>query len=98
MLRRLAMLATILTVPVQADEPITLRAENEEFLRQYAETYRFSLGRPAQAKLTPDGSAVLFLRSPPRSFVSDLFEFDCRTGRDRCAQLMASALCLGVGN
>src|SRR5262245_25431397 len=61
----------------------SIRAENEEFLRQYAETYRFSLGRPAQAKIVPDGSAVLFLRSPPRSFVADLYEFDCRTGRER---------------
>src|SRR5262245_53753230 len=47
--------------------PGAIRAENEDFLRQYAETYRFSLGRPRGAQVTPDGSAVLFLRSQPRS-------------------------------
>ena len=63
--------------------PVAIRAENEAFLGQYAETYRFSLGRPRGTQITPDGSAVLFLRSPPRSFVQDLYEFDCRTREER---------------
>jgi hypothetical protein len=58
-------------------------AESEEFLRQYAETYRFTLGRPRSAQFTSNGSAVLFLRSPPRSFVQDLFEFNCQAGAER---------------
>jgi dipeptidyl-peptidase-4 len=62
---------------------VSIRAESEDFLRQYAETYRFSLGRPRSPQITPDGSAVLFLRSHPRSFVQDLYEFDCRTGNER---------------
>src|SRR6267142_2147255 len=62
---------------------VAVRAENEEFLRQYAQTYRFSLGRPRNARVTEDGSAVLFLRSGPRSFVQDLYEFDCTSGRER---------------
>ena len=62
---------------------VAIRAENEGFLRQYAETYRFSLGRPRSAQMAPDGSAVLFLRSQPRSFVQDLYEFDCQSGRER---------------
>lgn len=62
---------------------VSIRAESEEFLRQYAETYRFSLGRPRSAQVTSDNSAVLFLRSQPRSFVQDLFEFDCQTGVER---------------
>jgi dipeptidyl-peptidase-4 len=62
---------------------VPIGAGNEEFLRQYAETYRFSLGRPRSAQLTLDGSAVLFLRSQPRSFVQDLFEFDCQTQKER---------------
>jgi len=62
---------------------VTIRAENEDFLRQYAETYRFTLGRPRSAVVTPDGSAVLFLRSQPRSFVQDLYEFDCQTSSER---------------
>ena len=28
----------------------TARATNEDFLRQYAETYRFSLGRPSEKR------------------------------------------------
>jgi dipeptidyl-peptidase-4 len=68
---------------------------NEAFLRQYAETYRFSLGRPRSATVTPDGSAVLFLRSPPRSFVQSLYEFDCNTGKERV--LLTAEQVLGGG-
>lgn len=53
------------------------------FLEQYAATRRFSAGQPTAVKLVPDGSAVLFLRSPPRSFVQDLYEFDTATGQER---------------
>ncbi len=53
------------------------------FLEQYANTRRFSAGRPAAIKLVPDGSAVLFLRSPARSFVQDLYEFNTATGQER---------------
>lgn len=56
---------------------------DETFFEAYARTRRFSLGLPRSVKLTPDGSAALFLRSGPRSFVQDLFEFDTRTGRER---------------
>lgn len=62
---------------------VAIRTENEAFLRQYAETYRFTLGRPRSAVVTPDGGAVLFLRSQARSFVQDLYEFDCRIGSER---------------
>ncbi|MCH7592688.1 MAG: DPP IV N-terminal domain-containing protein [Planctomycetes bacterium] len=54
-----------------------------EFIEQYAATRRFSLGRPRSIRPAPDGSAVLFLRSGPRSFVQDLYEFDTTTGRER---------------
>jgi dipeptidyl-peptidase-4 len=67
------------------------RAENnseDSFLQQYAETYRFTLGQPTAFEITDDGSAVLFLRSGPRSFVRDLYEFDVATGKER---LLASA-------
>lgn len=88
MLARLfAAVVAMVPVIVLADdaEPleVAIRAENEDFLRQYAETYRFSLGRPRSAQMAPDGSAVLFLRSQPRSFVQDLYEFDCQSGRER---------------
>jgi dipeptidyl-peptidase-4 len=69
-----------------ADGPVSsinLHVQNEEFLRQYAATYRFTLGRPRSAQVTKDGLAVLFLRSGPRSFVQDLYEFDCKSGKER---------------
>ncbi|MEX2141463.1 MAG: DPP IV N-terminal domain-containing protein [Pirellulales bacterium] len=75
--------------------PVAVQATNEEFLRQYAETYRFSLGRPRSATVTPDGSAVLFLRSQPRSFVQNLYEFDCRTRKERV--LLTAEQVLGGG-
>jgi dipeptidyl-peptidase 4 len=63
-------------------------AGDGEFLKQYAETYRFTLGPPTSIKVTDQGDSVLFLRSGPRSFVRDLYEFDVSTGRE---QLLASA-------
>ncbi len=64
---------------------LTLAAERKEdtFLRDYGATYRFRLGEPSAVRLTPDGSAVLFLRSGPRSFVNDLYEFSVATGEQR---------------
>src|SRR4029078_5171877 len=62
---------------------VNVHAVNEAFLRQYAETLHFSLGRPRSATVTPDGNAVLFLRSPPRSFMQSLYEFDCGSGKER---------------
>ncbi len=62
---------------------VAVGAENEAFLRQYAATLRFSLGRPRAVTVTPDGSAVLFLRSGPRSFVQDLYEFEVASGKER---------------
>jgi len=76
-------------------EEVTIHAANEAFLRQYAETYRFSLGRPRSAQVTADGATVLFLRSQPRSFVQDLYAFDCQTGSERV--LLTADKILGGG-
>ncbi|MDB5390113.1 MAG: Dipeptidyl peptidase, partial [Planctomycetaceae bacterium] len=93
-----AILATLPGV-IQAQDvkppDVSIRAESEDFLRQYAETYRFSLGRPRSAQLTRSGSAVLFLRSQPRSFVQDLYEFDCQTGVEKVL-LTADKILQGV--
>ncbi|TVQ29894.1 MAG: S9 family peptidase [Phycisphaeraceae bacterium] len=62
------------------------------FIEQWAATYRFSLGRPAGVNITPDGGAVLFLRSGPRSPVRDLYEFDPATGRERVLLTAADLL------
>lgn len=53
------------------------------FLDQYARTYRFAAGRPTSIKPTPQGDAVLFLRSGPRDVVRDLYAFDVATGQER---------------
>jgi dipeptidyl-peptidase-4 len=53
------------------------------FLEQYASTYRFRLGRPTGIKPAPDGSAVFFLRSGPRSFHKALYEYSVAMGRER---------------
>lgn len=62
------------------------------FLERYAATYRFRLGRPTEIKVTPDGDAVLFLRSGPRSFVQDLYAFDVATGREHVLLTAAQVL------
>lgn len=54
-----------------------------QFLREYAETRRYLAGRPAGAKVTPDGKAVLFLRSQPKDARQMLYELDVATGVTR---------------
>jgi dipeptidyl-peptidase-4 len=65
------------------------------FLAQYAATYRFRLGHPKALKPTPKGDAVLFLRSPPRSFEHALWSFDPKTGKER--RLLTAAQLLRGG-
>ncbi|MFO0807765.1 MAG: prolyl oligopeptidase family serine peptidase [Gemmataceae bacterium] len=56
---------------------------DNSFLRDYAATRGFLLGRPTKPKPTPDGSAVLFLRSPARTPQNSLYEFDVATKQTR---------------
>jgi dipeptidyl-peptidase-4 len=56
---------------------------DSRYLRDHAETRGFMLGRPVKAKPTPDGKAVLFLRSEPRKPKLGLFEFDVASGKTR---------------
>jgi len=58
-------------------------AVDEAFLEQYAATRAFTHGNPKSIAITPDGSAVLYLRSGPRSFVQDLWTLDTATGQER---------------
>ncbi|HMF18427.1 MAG TPA: DPP IV N-terminal domain-containing protein, partial [Gemmataceae bacterium] len=60
------------------DAPLDAR-----FLRDYAQTRGFMLGRPVRPTPTPDGKAVLFLRSDPRVAKLRLYEFDVNTGKTR---------------
>lgn len=62
--------------------------DTDVFLKDYAETYRYSLGRATNFRITKTGDAVLYARSGPRSFVRNLYELDVATGRER---LLASA-------
>jgi len=68
------------------------QSPDDDFLKQYAETYRFTLGQPTAFQITDDGAAVLFLRSGPRSFVRDLYEFDLATGQERLLVLADNLL------
>lgn len=52
-----------------------------KFFRDLAETRRFTLGRPVKPALTPDGSAVIFLRGGARSPVMRLYEMQVGTGK-----------------
>lgn len=65
------------------------------FLRAFAETRGFLLGRPGRFQVAGDGSAVLYLRAPPRTGTLGLYELDLASGRERelvtPAQLMGSA-------
>jgi dipeptidyl-peptidase 4 len=70
-----------------------MTAAHSDFLRSFAQTRAYSLGRPARIQLTPAGDAVLFLRSPPRSPEHDLYELDVASGRVR--RLARSADLLG---
>lgn len=65
------------------DSPPENLATAEDFLERYSATFRFRLGRPTAIEITPDGRAVLFVRSGPRSFVGDLYELDLASGRER---------------
>ena len=57
---------------------------DDTFLRDYAETRGFMLGRPVNATPTPDGSAVLFLRAhAAREPSQELYEFSVATGQTR---------------
>jgi dipeptidyl-peptidase-4 len=76
-----ALLCGILTLPAAAhakDAPL-----DTSYLKDHAETRGFLLGRPARAKPTPDGKAVLFLRAQPRVARLRLYEFDVATGKTR---------------
>jgi len=54
------------------------------FLKLFAETRGFMLGRPVKPKITPDGNAVLFLRAEgPKKAKLRLFEFNTATLQTR---------------
>jgi dipeptidyl-peptidase-4 len=58
---------------------MTWPALDANLLADAAATFNFKLGVPAPLAIAKDGG-VLFRRTPPRSFASDLFELDPQTG------------------
>lgn len=73
-------------VIAQPVAPAALRPTltNVEFLEQFAATNRFRLGQPTAITITPDASAVLFLRAENgRSFKQDLWMFDIVSKQER---------------
>lgn len=56
---------------------------DNSYLRTYAETRGFMLGRPVKAKPTPDGTAVLFLRATARQPQQSLYIFDIASGQTK---------------
>lgn len=67
----------------ELDRPGHPSAADPAFLEQYAATNRFRLGKPGAIRVTPDGDAVLFLRSGARSFAGDLWVYDVSRGTER---------------
>lgn len=54
-----------------------------KYLRDYAETRGFMLGRPVKAKPSPDGKSVLFLRAQARIAKQGLYIFDVDSGETK---------------
>jgi dipeptidyl-peptidase-4 len=82
-MRQAFFLEIALAISVPCISQAQSRAADTSFLREYAETRGFMLGRPVRPKLTPDGKFVLFLRSDAKSNRLRLFEFDVTHGTNR---------------
>jgi dipeptidyl-peptidase 4 len=88
-MRNHILLSLLLTLPTAAPlaaegpQPAKDAPLDTRYLRDYAETRGFMLGRPSAAKPTPDGKAVLFLRAQARVPKLRLYEFDVAGGKTR---------------
>lgn len=74
--------------PVDPEEATSMK-----FLTDYAETGGFRLGLPAAVEMTPEGDAIFFLRSGPRSRVRNLYHYDPATRKEQ--QLLSAEEILG---
>src|SRR5262245_53754717 len=79
----------------QAADPTPSKPVDTSFLKKYAETRRFMLGRPQSPKVSPDGQTALFLRAEPDNPKLKLFEFDVASGQTK-ELLSTAALLKGV--
>ena len=62
------------------DSPMKI---DTSFLRLYAETRGFMLGRPAKPKFSPDGKTVFFLRSEAKNPKQSLFAYDVESKKTK---------------
>jgi dipeptidyl-peptidase-4 len=79
-----AFLAALLSaggLSAQGTQPV--KPLDGAYLRTHAQTRGFMLGRPVKPQPTPDGSAVLFLRSEATKPKQSLYEFDVKTKETR---------------
>lgn len=74
--------ASAAPLPISSSQ-VSKVAVDTRFIGDFAVTRGFSLGRPLRPRFTPDGRAVLFLRSEARSPVTRLYEFDVVSGTER---------------
>ncbi|MBI4511953.1 MAG: prolyl oligopeptidase family serine peptidase [Deltaproteobacteria bacterium] len=68
--------------PVASSADPTELQRDLAFLKDYAETRGYRLGRPVRAEPLPDGSKVLFLRGEARKPELRLYAFDVGTGKE----------------
>ena len=73
-----ALSLSLAQLPV-ADAPGSSMTIDTSFLRLYAETKGFMLGRPAKPKFSPDGKTVFFLRSEAKNPKQSIYAFDVET-------------------
>ena len=78
-----ASLITILLASPLLAQPVKDSSVDSQYLRDHAQTRGFMLGRPVRPYPTPDGKAVIFLRSGPRSAKLGLYEFDVTSRKTR---------------
>ncbi|MDY3554693.1 S9 family peptidase [Gemmata sp. JC717] len=80
----------------RAADPTPGKPVDTSFLKRFAETRRFMLGRPQNPKVAPDGKTVLFLRADADKPALKLFEFDVPTGQTK--ELLSPQAVLGSGD
>lgn len=56
---------------------------DDTFPQQFSRTRRFTIGRPKQFEVSPDGSSVTFLRSPADQAAQSLWRYDVASGAEQ---------------
>ena len=56
---------------------------DDSFPQQFSRTRRFTIGRPRQFEVAPDGASVTFLRSPADDAAQSLWRYDVATGAEQ---------------